>query len=443
MIDKLLNFIDEYSLVGKTVVVAFSGGYDSMCLLDMLHKVSDVKHIKVVAAHYNHNWRGEEAKCEQDNCERFCESNGIEFYTETAESDIRKTETVARDLRYDFLERVVKKYDADAVFTAHNWDDNAETVLYRIIKGTGVVGLKGISKVRDIYYRPLLDIRRSEIEQYCSDNGLKPNRDSSNENIKYKRNLIRKEILPMLEEINPEIKKSLNSLSEIASGESDIIDEYMELLSGKIYKDGKLLAEEYKKLSKSVKKRIIYNILYDLGIEYDSAKISNIYNFLESGMVLNKPSKYSLADNCWIGINLKSKTGGTIEIIKKEEPVLDEILINDEGEYNIGKAKFTLEKCGKRQVTTDENTAFVDLSAFKNIVLRTRRDGDIIYPLGLGGKMKLKKYLNQKNLPQHKRDGLAILAVENEVLWVGGVGMSDKIKTISNPTHKLSIKYGE
>ena len=104
---------------------------------------------------------------------------------------------------------------------------------------------------------------------------------------------------------------------------------------------------------------------------------------------------------------------------------------------------FCISKCLTKEKKYDETIAFVDLSKYNNLTLRTRKDGDIISPLGLKGTMKLKKYLIDKKIPQHKRDKLLLLCKDDEVLWVAGVGLSDKIKTITNPTHKLSVKYNE
>ena len=143
--------------------MAFSGGYDSMCLLDILCNLG----CDVVAVHLNHNWRGEESKKDEDNCRLFAKNRGIKFYTEMLPDCVEKTETAARDARYKFFKRCAKMFNSNVVFTAHNFDDNAETVLYRIIKGTGTVGLEGISEHRDIFYRPLLNVSRENIEKIC------------------------------------------------------------------------------------------------------------------------------------------------------------------------------------------------------------------------------------------------------------------------------------
>ena len=164
--DTVLEFLNKYDLLNKTLIVGFSGGHDSMCLLDVLFKLSQVHNFKLIAAHFNHNWRGIESKMEQDVCRHFCEERQIEFYTKTAALNMKQSEAVARAMRYDFFEKALNKYNADAFLTAHNKNDNAETILYRVIKGTGVTGLKGIAEKRDNIYRPLLNITREEINYY-------------------------------------------------------------------------------------------------------------------------------------------------------------------------------------------------------------------------------------------------------------------------------------
>ncbi len=436
MQNKISEFIERYKLSDKTLLVGFSGGFDSMCLLDVLSNLKQKYNLHLVACHYNHNWRGETAKREQENCRRFCAEKNIEFYTETAPDDIKKNETEARELRYDFFYRALKKFGADAVLTAHNFDDNAETILYRIAKGTGIVGLKGILPNRDCFYRPLINITRAEIEKYCRENGLSPNNDDSNKDRVHKRNLIRHDILPLLEKINPDVKKALNSLGQIAVSESEIIDEYIGEISKDLFDEDKIKTPLFAKLSDPVKQKVIYNLIYESEYDYTMDTILNVCRFIEDTIAENKPSKYSLGADAWIYAD-----SNIIEIISKSEKSQEVVKIVSDGEYTTGGAKFEIEGTNIFEKTEDENTAFVDLSGYENLFLRTRRDGDIIQPLGSAGRMKLKKYLMAKKIPQHKRDNLLLLTDENEVLWVAGVGLSDKIKTTDKPTHKISIKY--
>ena len=401
MIEKTVkDFIKRHNLSG-VFLVGFSGGYDSMCLLHILSKF----YPDIVAIHLNHNWRGKESALEAQNCEKFTKSLGIKFYSEILPETVEKTETSAREARYDFFRRCAEKFNSKVVFTAHNFDDNAETVLYRIIKGTGINGLQGIAEKREIFYRPLLKISRETIENYCKNNNLTPNIDSSNFNIKYKRNFIRHKIIPLMKEINPNVINAVNSLSDIAKNgeETDFIR----------------------------------TLLCSNNIEYDRKKIQRIHNFIEENKNSKSGKIYSLTNDLWLFVNHKN-----IEIISKSEKSLREINITQEGEYQFDDYIFSIKPFDKEIKTFPKDSDFKAYISTNKIdfTLRYRKDGDIIKPLGASGSQKLKKYLNEKKIPQHKKDKLVLLCQNSEVLWVGGIGLSDKIKVIQNPTHLISLR---
>lgn len=445
MIDRVISFLKEYELQDKTIIVGFSGGYDSMCLLDILSKIKEQEgfwDLNIIAAHFNHNWRGEEALKEQEVCRLFAASRGVEFYTRTASPSVKKTENDARIARYEFFEEAMEEYDADAVFTAHNKDDNAETVLYRVIKGTGLVGLKGISVRRNCFYRPLLKISRAEIVDYCNKNNLNPNNDSSNADTSYRRNYLRLNVIPALEKINPSVKDSLNTLAEVCSSENAIIEEYLTDIRAKVFVEDRIVSSEFKKLSKPVKMRLLHEYIQKFDLDYDFKKIKEVYDFIENNIGQRNGSTLSLATARWLYADDK-----IVETIPhrstKEKPAL-EIVIDAEGEYEVGDKKLVLKKYVERDVfifpEAAANFVYVDLSKIKlPLTLRNRRDGDVINPFGMSGSMKLKKYLNSKGVLRHKRDELLILADNNEVLWVVGVGLSNKIGVTKTPTHVIEV----
>ena len=449
MIDRVIDFLKEYNLQDKTVIVGFSGGYDSMCLLDILSKIKDIPEffdLKVVAAHFNHNWRGEESLREQEVCRIFAASRDIEFYTKTAPSTLRKTENDARLARYEFFEEAYEDYDADAVLTAHNKDDNAETVLYRVIKGTGIIGLRGISEKRKYFYRPLLKTYRSEILKYCKDNNLMPNEDSSNNNTAYQRNYIRLNIMPALEKVNPEVKDALNILADNAANDNEIIEEYLATIRGNIFDNDKIIVEEYKKLSKPIKKRIVYEYIQNLGLDYDSKKVNEVFNFIETNSDKRNGTTLSLATAMWLYTDNK-----IIETIPHRKQPIDnfkQLEIHREGVYKFSDKVFTIKKYNEGQLFVfPESTAkfaYVDLSDIDfPIYIRTRKDGDIITPFGMKGSMKLKKYMNGKGVSKHRRDDIPLLCDDKEVLWVAGVGLSDKIGVKEKPTHVIEVSEDE
>ena len=447
MIERVIAFLKKYNLEDKTIVVGFSGGYDSMCLLDVMSKIKELPDfidLKVVAAHFNHDWRGEESLREQEVCRMFASAKGVEFYTKNADLKVKKTENDARIARYEFFEEAFEEYDADAVFTAHNKDDNAETVLYRIIKGTGIIGLKGIAEKRKYFYRPLLQTRRSEIVEYCNQNNLSPNNDSSNLNIVYSRNFLRLNVIPYLEKINENVKDALNTLSIIARNDDEIIEEYLKMIRPNVLKEGKLVSQEYKKLSMPVKKRILHEYIQSLGLDYDYKKVCEIYDFIEKNIESKNGSTISLASALWLYADEKC-----IETIPPKVNSLGvesiNILLDGIGTYEIGAKSFAIEKYTDSNLfvfpESTSNFAYVDLSGIKfPLVLRNRKDGDIITPFGMTGSMKLKKYLNSKGVPRHNRDNIMLLCDDKEVLWVIGVGLSNKIGVNEKPTHVIEYK---
>ena len=447
MIKRISDFLRQYSLENKTIIVGFSGGYDSMCLLDILSKIkrqSEFSQMSIIAAHFNHNWRGQESLCEQEVCRLFAASRGFEFYTKIADSSVKKTENDARIARYEFFEEACEEYDADAVFTAHNRDDNAETILYRVIKGTGTIGLRGIAEKRNIFYRPLLKTYRSEILEYCNKENLFPNNDSSNTNIAYKRNYIRLNVFPLLEKINPEVKEALNTLSQNAIRDNEIIEEYIKNIRPKIFDNNTIIVQEYVKLSKPLQLRFLYEYIQMLGFDYDSKKVTEIHDFISKNCSQKNGSTMSLASAKWLYADNK-----IVEMIpkiqaKKAEEVTP-VKVYGVGEYLFDNKIFTLRVYDDDKIfefpESTSNFAYVDLSKTEfPLILRTRQDGDVITPFGMQGSMKLKKYLNSKGVSRHKRDSIALMCTPSEVLWAAGVGISDKISVTDKPTHVIEIK---
>lgn len=437
--NKLNDFLVKYNINDpqETYLVAFSGGYDSMCLLDALSKICKNR---IIAIHLNHNWRSVESDLEEQNCIQFCKKIDIEFYSEKLPDDIQKTETIARNARYDFFERCAKKYNSKIIFTAHNKNDNIETIIYRIAHGTGISGLQGINAKREIYYRPLLDIERYEIEKYCIENNLTPNFDSSNNDNIHKRNLIRSNIIPLLKDINPKAMDNINTLTQLAKEETEIINEYTNFILNKISESNKIKTAEFVNLSEPLQKQILYKKISPLLPQnYDRERILILWNFIKENKKSKSGKTISITTNKWLYTSEKY-----IEIIQKEFKNPINIHITKEGIYKNDGIIIDISKCN--QCTTQSSgsdgwTIFANLRGLDfDFCIRQRQDGDYINPLGMNGTQKLKKYLNAKKIPNHQKDNILLLTQDKEVLWVVGYGLSNKIKTLTNPTHKISIK---
>ena len=446
MIERVKEFLRKYELQDKTIIVGFSGGFDSMCLLDILSKIrqyDEFEEMKVVAAHFNHNWRGDESLQEQEVCRIFASAKGFDFYSKIADKKIKKTENDARVARYEFFEEAYEEYDADAVFTAHNKDDNAETVLYRIIKGTGIIGLKGIAEKRKYFYRPLLTTFRSEIVNYCIENNLSPNQDSSNNNIIYKRNYLRLNVIPALERINENIKEALNVLSKVANSDDEIIEEYLSTIRPHVFDGEKINSQVYKNLSLPVQKRFLHEYIQNLGLDYDYKKVIEIHDFIAKNIEHRNGTTISLASAMWLYADDK-KIEPIPSKVKGETPETINYTIDSCGEFQIGSKRLIISKYVENDLfvfpESTSNFAYVDLSQVEfPLKLRTRKDGDIISPLGMSGTMKLKKYLNAKGVTRHNRDKIPLLSNDKEILWVVGVGLSNKIGVKEKPTHVIKL----
>ena len=233
MEENILKTIKKYELIesGDKVLIAVSGGPDSMCLLDILNKLKAKLGIEIAVAHVNHGIR-EEAKEETEYIKEYCSKYNIKIYIKYADvlslakEDKIGLEEEGRKVRYNFFNEVVEETGFNKIAIAHNMNDKAETVLMNIIRGAGSLGLKGIEPKRENkYIRPLIETERCDIEKYCEGNKLEPKLDQSNNDNAYTRNKIRNVLIPFIkEEFNPNVIKGINKLSEIVTEEQNYLE---------------------------------------------------------------------------------------------------------------------------------------------------------------------------------------------------------------------------
>ena len=235
--NEVLSTIKKYNMIEEEdkVVIGVSGGPDSITLLNVLNKFKEKLNIKIYVAHINHKIR-KEADEETEYVREFCKKIDVEFFCKKidVEAEAKKlkigTEEAGRNIRYDFFEEVSGKVGANKIATAHNSNDNAETVLMNIIRGTSISGLKGIEKTRDNkFIRPLIETSRAQIEEYCKIENLNPRYDKSNKENIYTRNKIRNLLIPYIQkEFNPNIIDGINRLSSIATEEERFLNSIVE-----------------------------------------------------------------------------------------------------------------------------------------------------------------------------------------------------------------------
>ncbi len=448
MKETVKNILQKYINISceTTIIVGFSGGWDSMCLLDIMNKLSKEYGFLLVAAHLNHNWRGKESEAEKERCLAFCEENDITFISDTLAEGLKASELAAREMRYDFFKRCAEEFEADAILTAHTKSDNAETILYRIIKGTGLNGLEGIREIRDLggfkVIRPILNFSRKDIEEYCIKNELYPNNDSSNANTKYARNNIRHNIMPAIKLINPNIENSLITLAEIASGNNKVINELMENIEKQITIGDKWLTQNFLILNSAIKQHFVYKLLVKNDLEPSFSKIQELINFITENQKSKTGKTLSVTNDLWLFVSHKYTYFVHADNYKKIE---EEVTIDKIGTYTINNQyKITIEENKEKPEKYPKaisNKAYADIKKeYFPLTLRTRRNGDIIQPFGMQGKMKLKKYFINKNIPEHDRDKILLLCKDKEVLWAIGAGVSEKLRAADIPMYRIEME---
>ena len=289
--EKVLRTIKENSLIEKNdkVIVGVSGGPDSMCLLDTLYDLKEKLQIEIIVCHINHGIR-KEADEETLYVQEYCKNHNIPCYVKKenvkklADEQKLGTEEMGRKIRYEFFEEIAIKEKANKIATAHTINDNVETVLMNLLRGSAVSGLKGIEIKRDIaliaYIRPLRECTRAQIEEYCKEKKLNPKIDKSNlENI-YTRNKIRNKLIPYLqEEFNPNIIETINRLSDLAKEDEEyftqiVNKEYETLKIGENENEIILDLKKFNMLPKVIKTRLLlYSINKVVGTTNGIAKI--------------------------------------------------------------------------------------------------------------------------------------------------------------------------
>ncbi len=277
---KILETINKYKLIqnGEKVVIGVSGGPDSMCLLHALYNISKTTELKfsIIVCHVNHMIR-KEAVSDEQYVYDFCKENGIDCFIKRI--DVQKfantnkigTEEAGRILRYNFFNEILAETNSNKIAIAHNKNDNVETIIMHLLRGTGISGLRGIEpKIENKIIRPIIEIERKDIEKYCKENNLEPRIDKTNfENI-YTRNKIRNIVLPYIkEQFNPNIIENISKLSNIIKEEDDFLKKLtQENYKNIVIKENKekiiLNLKKFNTMEKVLQKRIIFYTIFKL-----------------------------------------------------------------------------------------------------------------------------------------------------------------------------------
>jgi tRNA(Ile)-lysidine synthase len=450
IIKKVQETLNKYSMTapGDRVVVALSGGPDSVCLLDALHRASSELNIELIVAHFDHGLRGEEDDSETHMTRDMALSMGLVFETQKA-LDLAETraslEEHARESRYAFLETIRHKHNAKKIAMGHNLNDQAETLIMRLLRGSGPSGLSGIPPVRNnIIIRPLIEIKRDEIMNYLKERRLTFAFDISNSNKLHLRNRIRHELLPMMLDYQPRLLEHLSIASNIMRDEDIFLDSMAtQWIDNKVIRHGpgdmSVSALSLKDLPYPLKNRVIRILLKQVNnshypLDYDH--IISVSELLKN----NQPQcSIDLPDD----ITVRKTYNDLHFLLKAHRHVTGYTsLLEGPGTYNLDAAGQTLtlyEVDYQKDVSleTTSSAAFLDADKLKfPLTARNFKPGDRFIPLGMKGHKKVKNFFIDLKVPTEKRVLTPILTCQERIVWICGYRIDERFK-VSQDTKRI------
>lgn len=451
MENKVRNFMADNQLIkpDNHIILGISGGPDSIALLFVMQKIKDEYNLTLSVAHVNHGLRVEAVE-EEALVRRLCHNFNIPFYSHSADvaslakKAKKSIEEMGREVRYSFFYQLLHSLNADLIATAHHLDDNAETVLLNILRGTGIKGLRGIMPYSKGIIRPLLLVSKLEIEAYLKAEGIPYFIDKSNFDPVYLRNKLRQELIPLLKsEYNPNIVESLNQLAIIAREEDEELENQALMLYNealiKSTADTVVLSIPFlTRLSTALQKRVILHTLKTFRGELG-------WEAIDVSLILDLMSK----DGSRKMIHLKKQLNVAkiydelVFSIKEREIINFDYLLNIPSTVSLptGK-KYLFKVVSPEQLVTNDCVAFIDYDKCKlPLHLRSRKAGDVFYPYGLKGSKKLKSYFIDIKIPHYKRNMIPLLTSQDDDIYVVlGYRISNLVKVDDKSSRILIIK---
>lgn len=450
MREKVINTIEKYNMIerGDRIIVGFSGGPDSVSLLHVLNSIKELYDIKLYAVHINHMIRGDEALRDEEYAKSFAKSLGIPFYIkregvlEFADKNKMSSEEAGRFIRYSFFDETAKRVGANKIALAHNMNDQAETMIMRFIRGAGIGGLSGIKPVRDgRYIRPIIECSRDEIEEYCRENNLNPVIDSTNKESIYIRNRIRLEVIPYIKKyFNPNIVESLYKTSEVLRDEDEYINYAAAHEYERIRAEKGIYIDKFNLLHIAIKRRIIRELIKTVKGNLNGIESKHVEECIElikkgvTGKSISLPGDIEGAVQYSIfkierrierhGYEYSLPIPGILEINEENIVICTKVIDNNIGIYKDSKfiKYFDYDKIDS------------------GLKIRTRKEGDFIYPDGMTGSKKIKNIFIDKKISRSERDRIPLVAKGNEILWIFGIRDTRNYKVDENTRRILEIK---
>ncbi len=442
---KFLRFVDENKLIKKhdKILVALSGGADSVFLLHLLHKYKKRFKIELGTIHLNHMIRGKAANEDEEFCRKLSLNLNVQFFSVKrhvklfAKKNKLSLEEAGRIIRYVEFEKALKKLNYNKIATAHNSSDNSETVLLNLIKGTGLKGISGIPVIRGNIIRPILNFSKHEIVKYLEEKGIKYRTDESNFSEDFERNFLRQNLIPLIKtKLNPDFEKSILNSSEIFRNISSFMDKKMleELNSVAEFKKGQLLVSvnKFESIDQEIKSYLLKLAIENkFSVQLSFADYKNIISLAkkESGKKVNLSNS----------LNALRERDSIIIFKEEKSEEFKPLVVAEDHSVNVDGKTISIKKKENLPVKFSGNRFTEYISADKlscKYVLRRWQDGDKFFPLGLKGSKKVSDFLNEQKISLLKRKEQLVLTNRGQIVWVIGLRLDERFK-INNKTQKV------
>lgn len=434
---------------GESVLLAVSGGIDSMVMLHLFASIRPKWRLQLTVVHVNHQLRGEESLGDEEFVREQCASMNIpivvervDTYEHAALHRLSKQEA-ARNLRYGSFERVRRQVNGSSVATAHQADDNAETVLLNALRGSGVRGLAGIPMRRDPgnIIRPLLSVRRQEIEEYAALHGIRFRSDSSNDSMEYRRNYLRRAVIPVIESSTEfDFVGSLNRLARLMRQLDGLLTtEVRQIMPGVLTqsKPGEysLHISRLRGKPEYLQEALVLELLRRLGVEAEALKVNQVLELCD----LTTGSQVQLSKD----LHAYRDRDHLLFVMPRHEPHLhQEVTLG--GSYALQDFRFTLSDPMLRPPALDSarSVEFVDAGKLgTRLLLRSWQDGDWFMPLGMASRKKLSDYFVDEKVPLLQKHRIPILESNGEIVWICGMRLDERYKVTDETRNVVRLEF--
>lgn len=451
MYRKVVSYINEYRMLDGCdgVVAGLSGGADSVALLHMLKRICSERKIQLTAVHIHHGIRGSEADKDMRFCKELCSRLNVRFrefvydVPEYAERNKLTCEEAGRILRYNSFRKVAAEYSMARIAVAHHMNDQAETVLFNVARGSGIRGLRGMMPVNGTVIRPLLCCTREEIEEYIEENGLLYRTDSTNDCDDYARNIIRHKAIPVLEKVNSAAVKNIARAAERCGEAEDYLETETEKLYLELKKniDDKIYIRIDGNIHPYMAKRLIRRTVKDMSGLKDvtSLQIKKVLALMDSDC----GKKSDITGGIWAervadGILFYRERGDNEFCMELKVPMMT-VLPDKRGNISLDTESWM----DGKKILNEVYTKQFDYDKIENgLCLRTRRNDDYLVIDGQGHRKKLNQYFINAKVPAAVRDDILLLADGSHIMWVIGMRISDYYKISANTKTILNVQYG-